>query len=125
MTLINEIYATGSITRGELKVFTLLLNLFAPHICEEIWADQKLGGGMVCQQKWPRYDESKCADRTVELVVQVNGKVRSHLKMPADVSKEDALAAARADEKIEAATAGKSTVREIYVPGRLVNLVVR
>ncbi len=125
MSLINRISAAGSVTRGELRIFTLLLNLFAPHVCEEVWAAQKLGEGMVCQQAWPAYDESKCAEETVELAVQINGKVRARLTVPADISKEDALAAAKADEKIAAATAGKKPVREIYVPGRLVNLVVR
>ncbi len=125
MSLLNDIFSTGSVTRGELGIFTRLLNLFAPHICEEVWSAQKLGEGMVCEQKWPRYDPSKCVDKTVNLAVQINGKVRARLQMPAGVTREEVLAAARANARILAATAGKKTVREIYVPGRLVNLVVK
>ena len=125
MSLINDIAAVGSVTRGELRVFTVLLNLFAPHVCEEVWAAQKLGEGMVCQQRWPEYDESKCADAAVEIAVQVNGKVRARLTVPADIAKEQALDAAKVNDRIAAEVAGKKIVKEIYVPGKLVNLVVR
>ena len=80
---------------------------------------------MVCQQQWPAYDENKCKDETIEIVVQVNGKVRGKLSMPADVAKDAAVAAAKADEKICAAIGGKTILKEIYVPGKLVNLVVK
>ena len=124
MTLLNEITATGSITKGELRLFTLLLDPFAPHVTEEVWA--KIGtSGMACQQPWPQYDEEKCKDSTVQIVVQVNGKVRARLDVAADITKEDALAAAKAHEKIAPAVAGKTIVKEIYVPGKLVNLVCR
>ena len=125
MSLINDIYDSGSITPEELKVFTILLNPFAPHVTEEVWSLNKLGEEMVCQQQWPAYDENKCKDETIEIVGQVNGKVRGKLSMPADVAKDAAVAAAKADEKICAAIGGKTILKEIYVPGKLVNLVVK
>ena len=125
MSLINDIYDSGSITSEELKVFTVLLNPFAPHVTEEVWNLNKLSEGLVCQQQWPAYDENKCKDETIEIVVQVNGKVRGKLSMPADVTKDDAVSAAKGDEKICAQLDGKTIVKEIYVPGKLVNLVVK
>jgi len=125
MALMNEIGGQEGVTRGELRLYTLLLNPFAPHITEEVWAQCVLGEGMACQQPWPRYDEAKCKDSTVEIVVQIKGKVRARINVPADISKEDAIAAAKAEEKIAAETAGKDIVKEIYVPGKLVNLVTK
>ena len=125
MSLINDITAVGSITRGELRVFTSLLNLFAPHVCEEVWSAQKLGDGMACQQKWPSYDEAKCADATIEIAVQVNGKVRARLSVAADITKEQALAAAKENDRVAEEIAGKNIVKEIYVPGKLINLVAK
>ena len=125
MSLINDIAAVGSITRGELKIFTTLLNVFAPHVCEEVWAVQKLGLGMVCQQPWPVYDESKCADETVEMAVQINGKVRARIVVAADVTKDSALSQARANSRIQDELSGKKVVREIFVPRKLINFVVR
>jgi leucyl-tRNA synthetase len=124
MSLINDIAAVGSVTREELKIFTILLNLFAPHVCEEVWEAMKFGG-FACQQEWPAYDEAKCTDQTVEIVVQVNGKVRAHLSVPADIGKDDAFAAAKGMDKIEAELSGKKIVKEIYVPSKLVNIVVK
>ena len=124
MTLMNDVAAVGSVTRGELRVFTLLLNLFAPHVCEEVWERQNFGG-MVCQQEWPKYDESKCADETIEIVVQINGKVRARLSVPADIAKEDALSQAKENGKISAELDGKKILKEIYVPAKLINLVVK
>lgn len=124
MSLINNITAVGSVTREELRVFTLLLNVFAPHVCEEVWERQKYGG-MVCQQKWPEYDPSKCVDETVEIAVQVNGKVRAHLTVPAEIQKEDVLSLAKANGKIAAEISGKKLVKEIYVPSKLINLVAK
>ncbi|QAT49761.1 leucine--tRNA ligase [Caproiciproducens sp. NJN-50] len=124
MSLINDVTAAGSITKGELRTFTLLLNLFAPHVCEEVWENQRFGG-MVCQQEWPEFDEAKCVDETIEIAVQVNGKVRARLTVPADIAKEDALSQAKANGKISAEIEGKKLVKEIYVPAKLVNLVVR
>ncbi len=125
MSLINDITAVGSITRGELRVFTLLLNLFAPHVCEEVWAAQKLGCGLVCQQTWPQYDEAKCVDSVIEIAVQVNGKVRARLNVSADITKEQALEAAKANEKIAAEISGKKIFKEIYVPSKLINIVAK
>ena len=125
MSLINDISDKGDITKDELRIFTILMNPFAPHITEELWEQCGLGEGMVAEQAWPEYDEAKCKDDTIEIVVQVCGKVRTHLNVPADISKEDALAAAKAEEKIAAEISGKTLVKEIYVPGKLVNLVVK
>ena len=125
MTLMNQVAAKGSITREELRIFTILLNPFAPHVTEEVWAAQGLGEGLVTQQAWPSFDEAKCQDDTVEIVVQVRGKVRARLTVAADISKEDALAAAKAEPKVAGEIAGKDIVKEIYVPGKLVNLVVK
>ncbi len=124
MALLNDISDTGSITKEEFRTLLLLLNPFAPHITEELW--QVLGyGGMVTGQTWPTYDESKCVDDTVEIVLQINGKVRGRLVIPADISKEDAIAAAKQDGKIASQIEGKTIVKEIYVPKKLVNLVVK
>lgn len=124
MTLLNKIYDKGSINRAELKTFIQLLNPFAPHMTEEIWAEQNYGG-MLCESEWPTYDEDKCVDDVVEIAVQVNGKVRSRISVPSDISKEDAIAAAQADEKVKGYTDGKTVVKAIYIPGRLVNIVVK
>ena len=124
MALMNEVSDAGSITKEELKLFTILLNPFAPHITEEVW--EACGfPGLVAEQKWPEYDENKCKDDTVEIVVQVNGKVRSRISVPAEIVKEDAIAQAKAEEKIASELAGKTVVKEIYVPRKLVNIVVK
>ena len=124
MALINEIYDKGSLNHAELRTFLLLLNPFAPHITEEMW--ERAGfAGMVFEQRWPQYDESKTKDAMVEIAVQVCGKLRATVTVPADCDKETAIAIARAEEKVASAVNGKTTVKEIYVPGRLVNLVVR
>ncbi len=125
MALMNDIYEVGSITLDELKVFTILINSFAPHVTEEMWEVMKYGNGMACEQKWPEYDEAKCVEDTVEIVAQVNGKVRAHLSVSADITKEAAIAAAKADEKIAAELTGKTILKEIYVPGKLVNIVAK
>ena len=124
MALINEIYEAGTITRGELKVFLLLLNPFAPHITEELW--ERCGfGGMAFEQSWPAYDPAKCVDSTVEIAVQVSGKLRGRVTIPVDCPKEEAVAAARQVPEVAAAVGGKLTVKEIFVPNKLVNLVVK
>ena len=125
MALMNVIADKGSITKGELAVFAVLMNPFAPHVTEEVWEAMQLGRGMVAEQSWPKYDEAKCKDDTVEIVAQVNGKVRAKLQVPADIQKDDALAAAKAEARIAAEIAGKTVVKEIYVPGKLVNIVVK
>ncbi|MGN1457622.1 MAG: leucine--tRNA ligase [Acutalibacteraceae bacterium] len=125
MSLINDIYATGSITKGELKVFTLLLNPFAPHVTEEVWAEKKLGTGFASAAEWPEYDESKCKEETVEIAVQVNGKVKDKIVVSVDISNDDAVAQAKQSEKIAALIDGKNIIKEIYVKGKLVNIVAK
>ena len=124
MALLNEIADTGSITREEYKTFTLLLNPFAPHVTEEIWNVMNFGG-VVTDHKWPAYDEEKCKENSIEIVAQINGKVRAKLVIPADIESDEAIALAKADEKIAEAIDGKTIVKELYVKGRLVNIVVR
>lgn len=124
MTLLNEIYDAKKINRFELKTFLTLLNPFAPHVTEEMWSTEGFPG-MVATAKWPTYDEAKCVDEQIEIAVQVNGKVRGRISVPSDVTKEGAIVAAKAEEKVASSIEGKTIVKEIYVPGRLVNLVVK
>ena len=124
MALLNEFADAGSVTRGELRTLLILLNPFAPHITEEMY--ERLGyPGMLNEQEWVSYDESKCKDDTIEIVAQVNGKIKTKLTVAADIGKEDAIALAKAESKVQEAVAGKTVVKEVYVPGKLVNLVVR
>ena len=125
MALMNDMTAAGGVTRGELRLFTLLLNPFAPHVTEELWEACGLGEGMACQQPWRQYDPEKCRESTIEIVVQVKGKVRARLNVAADISQEEAIGLAKAEPKVAEEIAGKTVVKEIYVPGKLVNLVVR
>ena len=124
MSLLNEIQATGSVNRAEFKTYLILLNPFAPHITEELW--QQAGfDGMLNEAEWPTYDESKCAESTVEIAVQVNGKIKTRINVPADISAPDAIAAAKAEAPVSAAIEGKTVVKELYVPKKLVNIVVK
>ncbi|MBO4769400.1 MAG: leucine--tRNA ligase [Clostridia bacterium] len=124
MTLINEIYDHGYLTTDELGVFVRLLCPFAPHVCEEIW--ESIGGNGFCSvAKWPEWDESKTVDETVQYAVQVLGKLRAVIEVPADFSKEQVLTAAKADPKVAQFINGKTVVKEIFVPGKLVNIVVK
>ncbi|MEF2920409.1 MAG: leucine--tRNA ligase [Acutalibacteraceae bacterium] len=125
MALINDIYATGSVTKKELAVFTLLMNPFAPHVTEEVWEASNLGTDMVAENSWPQYDENKCKDDTVEIVVQVNGKVKAKLMVAVDMDKDSALSTAKSNDKIAPLLEGKTIVKEIYVPGKLVNIVAK
>ena len=124
MTLLNEIYAAGSITRDELRTFLLLLNPFAPHVTEEVNELLSLGS-MLAVSEWPSFDESKCADDTVEIAVQVNGKLRGRISVPADISEEDAISLAKNEEKVAAEIEGRNIIKELYVKGRLVNIVAK
>ena len=124
MTWLNDVEKCGSITKEEYKVFLMLLDPFAPHICEEIWETMGFGG-MIVEQKWPEYDEAKCVDETVEIAVQITGKVRARINISADATSEQAIAAAKADPTIAGLLEGKNIVKEIYVPGRLVNIVAK
>ena len=124
MSLINSIYDHGSLTADELGVFVRLLCPFAPHICEEMW--EALGHkGLCATADWPEYDEAKTQDATVEIAVQICGKVKSTIRIAADAKQDDAIAAAKADEKIAALLDGKTIVKEIYVPGKIVNIVAK
>ncbi|MCD7774073.1 MAG: leucine--tRNA ligase [Clostridiales bacterium] len=124
MTLLNRIYDAGSVTKGELKTFILLLNPFAPHITEEMWEKMSFGG-TVTDQSWPTFDEEKCKDATVEIAVQINGKIKARINVDADISSEDAIALAKAEESIIKAVEGKSIVKEFYIKGKLINIVVK
>lgn len=124
MALLNDIQAKGSITRGEYKTLLILLNPFAPHLTEEIWEKQGFGG-LVHEQSWPEYDPAKCVDAAAEIAVQVNGKIRSRIMLPVDADKDAALKAAKEDGTVKALLEGKNIIKEIFVPGRLVNLVVK
>lgn len=125
MALINDITATGAITKEELKIFTILLNPFAPHITEEVFEMCKLGEGIVAEQKWPEYDEAKCKDETIEIVVQVNGKIKTKLNIPVESEKNAVLEMAKADANVAKAIEDMNIIKEIYVPNKLVNLVVK
>ncbi len=124
MALLNDFAANGGVTREEYRILLILLNPFAPHMTEEIW-ETLAYGGQLAHAEWPSYDESKCVESTVEIAVQINGKIRARLTIPADADQAAALAAAKADEKIAAAIAAGTIVKELYVPGKLVNIVVR
>ena len=124
MTLLNEIYNVGSITKKEFRDLLIILNPFAPHVTEELY--QMIGcEGVLDEQEWVTYDEALCKDDTIEIVCQINGKVKSKLTIPTDAAKDDVIALAKADEAIVKATEGKNIVKEIYVPNKLVNLVVK
>ena len=124
MSLLNDIQGSGSINRAEFKTYLILLNPFAPHMTEELW--QQAGfDGMLNEAEWPKYDEAKCADSTVEIAVQVNGKIKARISVAADISATDAIAAAKADGAVAAAIDGKNIIKELYVPKKLVNIVVK
>jgi leucyl-tRNA synthetase len=124
MTLVTDIYDCGSLTKDEMLTFVKLISPFAPHIAEEIW--ESLGGKGFCSlAEWPKYDEAKTIDSTVEVALQVNGKLKGTIMLPLNCPKDDAIAAAKADEKMKAAIEGKTIVKEIAVPNRIVNIVVK
>ena len=124
MSLINDIYAEGSITKKEFKVFITLLNPFAPHLTEELW--QQAGfEGMLNKTEWPSFDPDKCTDKSVEIVAQVNGKIKCKLNVDADISADDALSLAKAQPAVIEAMSGKTVIKELYVPKKLVNIVVK
>ena len=124
MTLLNDIYNKGSINNAELKTFVTLLNPFAPHVTEEIWEAQNYGG-MLADGHWVDFDEAKCIDDEIEIVAQINGKVRAKLMIPAEIESAEAIELAKKDPAIAAAIEGKNVVKELYVKGRLVNIVVK
>ena len=125
MTLLNKIYENGKINRAELKTLIILVNPFAPHVTEEMWANCGYGEMLAKDAKWASFDEAKCVDSTVEIVVQINGKIRARLSVPADIESDKAIALAKKDEGIAAALDGKNIIKEIYVKGKLVNIVAK
>ena len=124
MALINDIYAEGTISKADLSVFLRLLAPFAPHIAEEMWS--YIGGdNFISVAPWPEYDESKTVDKTVEIVAQVNGKIKAKMVIAYGEDKEKVLADAKQQERVIAAIGDKKIVKEIYVPNKLVNIVVK
>ena len=125
MALINDILNVKSINKEELRIFSILLNPFAPHVTEEVYEACKLGNGILAEAEWPEYDESKCVDESVEIVVQVNGKIKAKLNIPVDADKDAVLDLAKNDENVKKAIDGMKIIKEIVVPKKLVNLVVK
>ena len=123
MTLLNNIYDKGSITKGELKALITILNPFAPHITEEMY--QNVFGGILSEQKWAEYDEALCVEENVEIVVQINGKVKAKMSIPAALSQDEMIKAALENETIKPLVDGKTVVKQIAVPKKLVNIVVK
>ena len=123
MTLINDIYAAGSINKAELGAFCTLLYPFAPHISEEMY--NAAFGTVLSEQSWVSYDPALCVDDTVEIVVQVNGKLKAKLNIAVDADKDSVIVQALADEKVKEATDGKNIIKQIYVPNKLVNIVAK
>ena len=124
MAFVNEVYEVGSITNDELAIVIKLLNPFAPHLTEEMW--EFMGNKtLVSLEAWPKYDESKTVDDTVKIAVQVNGKLKATIDISKNISKDDALAAAKNEPKVAEFIAGKDIVKEIFVPGKIVNIVIK
>ena len=123
MGLLNEADESGGFNRAEFKTLLILLDPFAPHIAEELF--ERLGFGILNEQKWAEYDEKLCVDSTVELAVQVNGKVKARFDAPVDSGKDELIAMALSLPEIKALTDGKTIVKQIAVPGKLINIVVK
>ncbi len=123
MSLLNKLYSAGSVTRGELKTFLILLNPFAPHITEEIYSE--IIGGICSEQAWCKYDPELCAEDTAEIAVQINGKVRARMSAAAGLDKEALVQAALENGEVKKLIEGKQIVKSIGVPGKLVNIVVK
>ena len=124
MSLVNQFYSKGSITKGEMGVLIRLLNPVAPHITEEINALTGCVNGELLHAEWPKYDESKLVKATVEIALQVNGKIRGKLNVPSDLTRENAEAYLKALPEVQAVIEGKTVRKLVFVPGRLVNIVV-
>ncbi|MBR1749542.1 MAG: leucine--tRNA ligase [Ruminococcus sp.] len=124
MTLLNNIYDAGSVTRKEFHDLLVILYPFAPHVAEELY---EICGyeGKLDEQPWVGYDESLCVDKTVEIVVQLNGKIKARINISLEDTKENIIAQAKTDPDVAKAMEGKSIVKEIYVPGKLVNIVIK
>ena len=124
MVFVNELNRLDTIPKKALETLTLLLSPYTPHLAEELWV--MFGHEpSISKEKWPEYDESKTIDDEIEIVVQVNGKVRAKMQLPRSASKDEMLSSAKANEKIQGWIDGKTVVKEIVVPGKLVNIVVK
>ena len=124
MSLINSINECGKLTTDELKIFIKLLCPFAPHLCEEIWSG--LGENtLLSLSGWPEYDESKTVDSTVEIAIQICGKFKGTVVLPASANKDEVIAAVKSNARVSELIEGKTIIKEIYVPGKLVNIVVK
>ena len=123
MALVNDFYANGA-SRGDMKALLLMLSPFAPHMCEELW-EMAGYGGQVCLQPWPEYDESKTVAASVQMAVQVSGKVKANIVVPVDASDEEIVAAALAEPKIQKLADGMTLVKSIVVKGKLVSLIFK
>ena len=124
MELVNAFYSENAVTRDEYKTLLTLLSPVAPHICEEIW--ERLGGeGMICQQSWPAYDPALCVEDEVEIPVQVNGKVRARMTVSRSAAQDEIRDKALAEPRVAESMAGKTMVKCIVVPGKIVNIVVK
>ena len=124
MSLVNEFYKKGSVTRGEYKTLLILLNPFAPHITEELFEMMSFGGTLSAST-WPTYDEAKTIDQTVEMAVMIGGRVRAKIMVPADMAEEDIKNTALSDETVRSALSGKNVTKIIVVPKKLVNIVAK
>ena len=124
MALLNDVVATGKVTREELRTLIILLNPFAPHMTEEMWVT--LGfEGMLNETAWPKFDEAKCVDKSVEIAIQICGKVRAKMQIPVDMAASDVISGAKMESTISQMLEGKTIIKEIYVPGKLVNIVAK
>ena len=124
MVFVNECYKVGTCPREFAEGFVKMISCIAPHVGEEMW--QLLGhDNTIAFEAWPVYDEAKCAEQAFEIVLQVNGKIRARISVPADITAADALALAKADERVAPMLEGMQIVKELYVPGKLVNIVVK
>ena len=124
MAFVNEVYEVGTLTKDEYVTFIKLLNPFAPHLTEEMWSN--LGNTtFLSLEKWPEYDESKTVDDTVTIAVQINGKLRGTIEISKTISKDDALATAKNEPKVAEFLKDKTIVKEIFVPGKIINIVVK
>ena len=123
MSLLGDIYKNKGLNTFELKIFLQLLCVFAPHISEEIWSIQKFEG-LACKQTWPQFDEDLCKEETVEIAVQINGKIKARIEIAADLAQEEALAEAKKINSVEQILNAAKIKKEIYVKGRLINFVL-
>ena len=125
MAYVNEVYEAGALTKDELSAFVRLLCPFAPHIAEEIWAEALGNKGLCAEAEWPTFDEAKTVDATVNMAVQINGKLRAAISAPKDADKDTVIAIAMQEERVSASLEGKTVVKEILVPNKILNFVVR